>query len=45
MGEYHLKSYMFSIDMGGCDVVLHVEWLHALGPITMYFKKIIYEFY
>jgi hypothetical protein len=22
IGEYHLKSHMFSIDMGGCDIVL-----------------------
>ena len=35
LGDYHLKTYMFSIDMGGCGVVLGVEWLHTLGPITM----------
>jgi hypothetical protein len=22
IGQYHLKSHMFSIDMGGCDIVL-----------------------
>jgi hypothetical protein len=22
IGEYHMKSHMFSIDMGGCDIVL-----------------------
>jgi len=22
IGDYHLKSHMFSIDMGGCDIVL-----------------------
>ena len=22
IGEYHLKSHMFAIDMGGCDIVL-----------------------
>lgn len=25
MDEYHLNYYMFSIDMGGCDVVLGAE--------------------
>jgi hypothetical protein len=29
IGQYHLKSHMFSIDMGGCDIVLGVEWLHS----------------
>jgi hypothetical protein len=24
IGQYHLKSHMFSIDMGGCDIVLGV---------------------
>jgi hypothetical protein len=24
--EYHVKSHMFSIEMGGCDVVLMEEW-------------------
>ena len=22
VGDYHLKTHMFSIDMGGCDIVL-----------------------
>jgi hypothetical protein len=35
MGDYHLKNHMFSISMGGCDIVLSVEWLLTLGPITM----------
>jgi hypothetical protein len=25
IGDYHLKSHMFSIDMGGCDIVLGAE--------------------
>lgn len=37
MGDYQLKTHMFSIHMGGCDIVLGVEWLHTLGPITMDF--------
>jgi hypothetical protein len=35
IGQYHLKSHMFSIDMSGCGIVLGDEWLHTLKPITM----------
>ena len=35
IGDYHLKTHMFSIAMGGCDIVLGMEWLRTLGPITM----------
>jgi hypothetical protein len=38
IGDYHLKSHMFSIDMGSCEIVLGAEWLRTLGPILMYFK-------
>jgi hypothetical protein len=38
IGHYQLKSHMFAIDMGGCDIVLGVEWLRTLGPILMDFK-------
>jgi len=37
MGNYQLKTHMFVIYMGGCDIVLDVEWLLTLGPITMDF--------
>jgi hypothetical protein len=40
IGHYHLKSQFFSIEMGGCDIVLGVEWLHTLGPILMDFKEL-----
>lgn len=43
-GEYHLKTHMFSIDIGGCDVVLGVEWLHTFGPITMDLKDLYRRF-
>jgi hypothetical protein len=35
---------MFSIDMGGCDIVLGVEWLRTLGPILMDFKDLTMQF-
>jgi hypothetical protein len=44
IGEYHLKSHMFAIDMGGCDIVLGADWLRTLGPILMDFKKLTMQF-
>jgi hypothetical protein len=44
IGHYQLKSHMFSIDMGGCDIVLGVEWLCTLGPILMDFKELTMQF-
>jgi len=40
IGQYHMKYHMFSIDMGGCDIVLGVEWLITMGPILMDFKEL-----
>jgi hypothetical protein len=44
IGNYHLKSHMFAIDMGDCDIVLGVEWLRTLGPILMDFKELTMKF-
>jgi hypothetical protein len=44
MGDYHLKTHMFSIAMGGCDIVLGVEWIHTLGPITMDYQELYMSF-
>jgi hypothetical protein len=35
---------MFSIDMGGCDIVLGVDWQRTLGPILMDFKALTMQF-
>eukprot|EP00253_Pinus_taeda_P011630 PITA_11630 len=40
MGDYQLKTHMFSIHMGGCDIVLNADWLRTLGPITMDFQEL-----
>jgi hypothetical protein len=32
IGQCHLKSHMFSIDMGGCDIVLGVDLYTLLAP-------------
>jgi hypothetical protein len=44
IGDYHLISHMFSINMGGCDIVLGAEWLRTLGPILMDFKELNMKF-
>jgi len=40
MGNYLLKSNMFSIGMGGNDVVFGAEWLQTLHIITMDFREL-----
>jgi hypothetical protein len=42
--DYHLKSHTFAIDMGGCDIVLGVDWIRTLGPILMDFKYLTMKF-
>jgi len=44
IGDYHLKSHMFSIDMSDCYIVLGAEWLRTLGPILMDFKELTMQF-
>jgi hypothetical protein len=44
IGEYHLKSHMFAIDMGSCDIVLGADWIRMLGPILMDFKELTMQF-
>jgi hypothetical protein len=44
IGDYHLKSHMFSIDMEGCDIVLGADWIRTLGPILMDFKDLTMQF-
>jgi hypothetical protein len=44
IGQYHLKCHMFSIDMGGCEIVLGAEWLHTLCPILMDSKDLTMQF-
>jgi hypothetical protein len=43
-GDYTLKTHMFSISMGVCDIVLGVEWIHTLGPITMDYQELYMSF-
>ena len=44
MGDYHMKNHMLSIAMGGCDIVLGVEWMHTLESITMDYQELYMRF-
>ena len=44
MGDYNLCSDMFSLPLGGCDVVLGAQWLRTLGPILWDFVEIWMQF-
>lgn len=44
MEDYHLKTHMFAINMGGCDIVLGGEWLRTLGPIITDFQELYMSF-
>jgi hypothetical protein len=44
IGDYHLKSHMFAINMGGCDIVFCGDWLRNLGPILMDFNDLTMQF-
>eukprot|EP00253_Pinus_taeda_P036679 PITA_36679 len=44
MGDYQMKTHMFAIHMGGCEIVLGAEWLRTLGPITMDFQELYMSF-
>jgi hypothetical protein len=45
IGDYHLKSNVFAINMGGYDIVLGAYWLRTLGLIFMDFKELTMQFY
>ena len=44
MGYYNLRSDMFSLTLGGCDVVLGAQWLRTLGPMLWDFAEIWMQF-
>jgi hypothetical protein len=45
IGQYHMKSHMFVIDMGSCDIALGAEWIRNMGPILMDFKELTMKFH
>jgi hypothetical protein len=44
MGDYNLKTHMFSIFMDRCDIVLGVEWIFTLVPISMDYQELYMSF-
>lgn len=44
MRDYHFKTHMLAINMGGYDIVLGVEWIRTLGSITIDFQEIYMSF-
>ena len=44
MGDYNLRSDMFALPLGGCDVVLGAQWLRTLGPILWDFVELWMQF-
>ena len=45
MGEYVFNIPMFSIPMGGANVVLGVQWLQYLGTVAFNFQELCWEKY
>ena len=44
IGYYNLRSNMFVMPLGGCDVILGTQWLCTLGPILWDFAKLWMKF-
>ena len=44
IGYYNLCSNMFSMPLGGCDVILGTQWLRTLGPILWDFVEVWMQF-
>ncbi|XP_026459273.1 uncharacterized protein LOC113359927 [Papaver somniferum] len=44
LNKYGFKGTFHVLPLGGCDVVLGVQWLETLGPITWDFKHLTMDF-
>jgi hypothetical protein len=44
MGDYSLKTHMFDIQRGVCDISLWAEWLRKTSPITVGFHELYISF-
>ena len=40
MGHYTLKSDMYTLPLGECDIVLGVQWLRTLGTMQWNFVEL-----
>ncbi|BBH02927.1 transposable element gene [Prunus dulcis] len=45
IGTYVYTSNMFALPLGGCDIVLGVQWLRTLGPILWDFERLTMKFW
>ncbi|CAL2264343.1 unnamed protein product [Prunus armeniaca] len=45
IGTYIYTSDMFALPLGGCDIVLGVQWLRTLCPILWDFKRLTMKFW
>ena len=43
MGGYLLKSHIFTINMGGCDVIMNTKWFYTSGYVTMDYTGLVHE--
>ena len=44
VGQYNCYSDLFVLPLGGCDVVLGVQWLSTVSPVLWDFKNLTMEF-
>ena len=42
--DYNLCSNMFSMSLGGCDVIMGAQWLRTLGPVLWDFVELWMQF-
>lgn len=44
LGGYHCSTYLYSLILGGCDVVLKVQWLSSVSHVLWDFQLLTMEF-
>ncbi|KAF9666088.1 hypothetical protein SADUNF_Sadunf16G0192400 [Salix dunnii] len=45
IGRYGYTSDMFALQLGGCDIVLGVQWLRTLSPVLWDFEALTMKFW
>lgn len=44
MGDFYFKDTVRLLPLGGCDMVLEVQWLKKLGPTTFDYENLTIQF-
>lgn len=44
MGDYHCLVDLFALPLGGCDIVLGVQWLSFISLVLLDFQQLTLEF-